>query len=159
MEIVANSLIEKAIRDAYKNGSTVAGTRAGASVMSASMITGNQLADTSYAETFEKIMVHNAELKPGLGLLKNEIIDQHFIVRSRYNRMFSIAADDPKMLLIGIDESTAIIVHHNMATVTGANQVVVLRRAKGLHTNEDKAGFSKLEMSIYLPGEKFSLRE
>ena len=89
MKAVINTPVYNAIHKAYKNGATIAGTSAGAAVMSQHMITGNELTDTVYRATFRKLEDKNLEIKPGLGLLTTAIIDQHFIVRSRYNRLLS----------------------------------------------------------------------
>ncbi len=69
MDVVAGSAIEKAIHTAYQNGAMVAGTSAGAAVMSKVMITGNALKDTSYAATFKSITADNIETRAGLGML------------------------------------------------------------------------------------------
>ena len=87
MNAVLNTPVYNAIHHAYKNGATIAGTSAGAAVMSKYMITGRELTDTAYHSTFRKIEDKNIELKEGLGLLANAIVDQHFVARSRYNRL------------------------------------------------------------------------
>ena len=56
MKVVLNTPIYAAIHQAYQNGATVAGTSAGAAVMSKNMITGKQLLDTNYKETFDKLL-------------------------------------------------------------------------------------------------------
>ena len=114
MNIVLHTPIQTAIQTAYKNGATIAGTSAGAAMMSHYMITGNQLLDdTSYASTFPKLWNNNLEIKEGLSLLDSAIIDMHFIARSRYNRLLTAIAKYPTLPCIGIDEGTAIIVHGN----------------------------------------------
>ncbi len=73
--------------------------------MSQRMITGQQLlGDTSYAATFKKLWSGNIEFGEGLGLITSAILDQHFIVRSRYNRLLSAIAAYPRLYGIGIDE-------------------------------------------------------
>ena len=89
MRIIKNTPVKEAIREARNNGALIAGTSAGASVMSKRMITGNALMDTVLSPTFKRLSKGNLELKEGLGLLDSVIIDQHFVVRSRYNRMLS----------------------------------------------------------------------
>jgi len=97
MNAVLNTPVYNAIHNAYKNGATIAGTSAGAAVMSKYMITGRELTDTAYHSTFRKIEDKNIELKQGLGLLANAIVDQHFVARSRYNRLLSALAAHPTM--------------------------------------------------------------
>ncbi|RYD77988.1 MAG: cyanophycinase, partial [Sphingobacteriales bacterium] len=82
MQSVLNTPVYNAIHQAYKSGSTIAGTSAGAAVMSRFMITGKQLLDTVYKETFNKLLDKNIEFEQGLGLLQNTIIDQHFLKRN-----------------------------------------------------------------------------
>lgn len=158
MDIIANSPLHNALLAAYANGATIAGTSAGAAVMSEQMISGQQLLDTTYKATFDKVWANNIAISQGLGLLKNVIIDQHFIRRSRYNRLFSALADYPQTQCIGIDESTAIVVRGTLVKVVGESQVVLAsdmqqfkKTAKGLVT------FSDIRLSFYADGQSFSL--
>ncbi len=159
MKIVLHTPIYDAIHYAYNHGATIAGTSAGAAVMSRYMITGNQLlGDTSYSATFDKLWQKNIEFTEGLGLLDSAIIDQHFVVRSRYNRLISALAAFPKYECIGIDEATAIIVHNKTITVTGESQVMRFSKPKDLKI--DSKGlikFSDVQLSIYTSGDKFNL--
>lgn len=160
MEVVINTPVFSAIHKAYANGATIAGTSAGAAVMSRQMITGKELVgDTTYHSTFRKLWDKNLDLQPGLGLMDSVIIDQHFIVRSRYNRLLSSLAKFPTFPCIGIDESTAIIVQGKKITVAGESQVVVMSQPKGLRVTDK--GLIKLEdmkFSIYAPGDVFWLK-
>ncbi|HCT22636.1 MAG TPA: cyanophycinase [Chitinophagaceae bacterium] len=159
MRVVANTQIERAIHQAHAKGAMIAGTSAGAAVMSEHMITGNELTDTVYRPTFRKVWHNNIELSRGLGLIRSAIIDQHFIVRSRYNRLFSAIAKYPNLLGIGIDEATAILVEGNTATVCGESQVVVMRDIQGLNTTDPKRVYwDSLQVSLYISGQSFSLR-
>lgn len=160
MNLVLNTPVYTSIHKAYKNGSTIAGTSAGAAMMSKKMITGNELlGDTTYHETFRKLWINNIEIKEGLGLLDSAIIDQHFIARSRYNRLFSALAQFPDFPCIGIDEATAIIVQGSKATVAGESQVVVISHPQGLQINElGLIKFSDVQMSIYTAGDEFMLK-
>ena len=158
MEIVAGTDIEKAIHESYKNGNLIAGTSAGAAVMSKQMISGKELKHTKYAATFKNIEADNIEIKTGLGMLTNVIIDQHFVKRSRYNRLISAVIEHPDMLGIGIDESTAILVIGDSAEVVGDAQVIVLKNGnKSKNVHEEKLGAHNLQLNIYLPGETFKL--
>lgn len=157
MKVVLNTPVYKTIHDAYNNGSTIAGTSAGAAVMSKHMITGNQLiGDTTYHETFNKLVYNNIELEEGLGLLDSIIIDQHFIKRSRYNRLFSALAQYPNYTCIGIDESTAIIVHNHAIKVTGESEVIVLSHPQNLSiTDKGLIRMKDADISIYTSGDSF----
>jgi len=79
----------------------LAGTSAGAAGMSTSMIV--------RGETTSKPYKSAVRLSPGLGFLKNIIIDQHFSERGRISRLITAVSYNPYNLGIGIDENTAII--------------------------------------------------
>jgi len=156
MKVVLNTPVYKAIHKAYANGATIAGTSAGAAVMSQHMITGTQLTDTTYQGTFNKIQDHNIEIKEGLGLLTTAVIDQHFIIRSRYNRLLTALATYPTLACIGIDEATAIIVQNNKITVAGHSQVILFQKPKDIKITP--AGLIKMknvQLSIYTAGDVF----
>ena len=97
----------------------------------------------------------------GLGLIQDAIIDQHFIKRSRYNRLISAVMDYPELMGIGIDESTAILVDgQGNAEVVGVNQVIVLRNTtKEKAVKEGKMGANGLQMDILLPGDTFKIQK
>nr|WP_294870216.1 cyanophycinase [uncultured Pedobacter sp.] len=160
MKVVLNTPIFKAIHQAYNNGATVAGTSAGAAVMSKYMITGSQLVgDTTYRETFNKLMDKNIVFEQGLGLLTSVIIDQHFIKRSRFNRLLSALAAHPTFDCIGIDEGTAIIVKGKKIEVAGDSQV--LRIADPKHLKITKTGHIKmksLSFNMFTEGDVFYVK-
>lgn len=160
MKAVINTPVYNAIHNAYKNGATIAGTSAGAAVMSQHMITGKELKDTVYRATFRKLEDKNLEVKPGLGLLTSAMIDQHFIVRSRYNRLLSALAKYPLLTCIGIDEATAIIVYRDSVKVLGESQVILMQQPTDLKiTTGGLIKFKDLKFSIYTDGDEFILNQ
>jgi cyanophycinase len=82
-------------------GIVLAGTSAGAAAMSTSMIV--------RGESTPHPQKDSVRLSPGLGFLKNIIIDQHFTERGRISRLITAVSYNPYNLGIGIDENTAII--------------------------------------------------
>ena len=160
MKAVMHTPVYDAIHKAYNAGATIAGTSAGAAVISRYMITGNQLtSDTVYHETFDKLRINNIEFEEGLGLLDSVIIDQHFIVRSRYNRLVSALAQYPSFTCIGIDEATAIVVHRRKITVAGEGQVVLIKNPDLLNiTANGLIKFNDLQISIFTAGDSFDLK-
>lgn len=160
MNIVQNTPIKTAIQKAYENGSTIAGTSAGAAVMSEKMITGNQKLQKEYSGTFDNIRYNNLETAEGLGLLKTAVIDQHFLKRNRYNRLLSALVEFPGLTGIGIDESTAIIVRNNQIEVAGESEVIVVRNPKGIvkAKQNNLIAIESLQMSIYTAGQKFNIK-
>ena len=159
MNVVRNTTISNAIHNAYENGSTIAGTSAGAAVMCEHMITGNQKLETKYTETFNNIRYDNLETAEGLGLVKNVIIDQHFLKRSRYNRLLSALIEFPNHTGIGIDESTAIIISNKKIEIIGESEVIVVKKPKGISKskNNNLVSIKSLKMAIYKEGQKFKI--
>ena len=159
MEIInSNPEVKNLLKSAYQNGKMIAGTSAGAAVMSEVMITGNQLKYKDYENTFDNIEIKNVETKQGLGFIKTAVIDQHFVVRSRYNRLLSLIIENPTYKGIGIDEGTAILVKNGSAEVVGRAQVIVFKNPKqSKKLNGDKLGAKGITLDIYLNGEKFKL--
>lgn len=159
MQTVLRTQVYTAIHKAYQNGATIAGTSAGAAVMSKYMVTGKQLLDTVYKETFNKLWNKNVEFAEGLGLLQNTIIDQHFLKRNRYNRLVSSLAAHPNLVCVGIDESTAIIVHGNKASVAGDSQVIRMAMPKNLkNTASGLIKFSNAEFGVFTEGDIIDIK-
>lgn len=106
------------ICEIYENGGVIAGTSAGASAMSETMLVKGP--DDS---SFRFGDVHMA---PGLGLLPGVIIDQHFAERGRLGRLLGAVAQNPRALGIGIDENTAIVVRGSLFRVIGSGAVYLV---------------------------------
>lgn len=164
MEIVGGTEVEKAIKKCYQKGNVVAGTSAGAAVMSEKMITGVEL---KYKETtednerngFQTIEEKNIEITQGLGFLKQAIIDQHFIKRKRQNRLIAVAIENPGMACVGIDEATAIVVKNGIAEVVGDSQVLTLFNSnKKSKTVNGHLGATGMKLDLYVAGDKFKIR-
>ena len=129
--ILLGSPTLRAVRARYDDGAVIGGTSAGAAIMSDSMITGNQYRappDTNgyYGDEFSRIARRSIEIVPGFGFLPGTIVDQHFIVRERHNRLLSVVLERPRMIGVGIDESTALEVQPDGSwRVVGAGSVVI----------------------------------
>ncbi|MFL6375071.1 MAG: cyanophycinase [Pyrinomonadaceae bacterium] len=101
----------------------LAGTSAGAAGMSTSMIVRGE--STSHPHK------NSVRLSPGLGFLKNIIIDQHFTERGRISRLITAVSFNPYNLGIGIDENTAIILDgKGILEVYGQGSVTVVDGSK-----------------------------
>ena len=97
----------------------IAGTSAGAAGMSTSMIV--------RGESISHPRKDSVKLSPGLGFLKNIIIDQHFTERGRISRLITAVSYNPYNLGIGIDENTAIILDpHGVMEVFGQGSVTIV---------------------------------
>lgn len=110
--------LETAVRDLHARGGVIAGTSAGASAQSETMLIGG-----SDSESYRIGELHMA---PGLGLIPNVIIDQHFAERGRIGRLLGAVAHNPRILGIGIDEDSAIIVEGQRFTVIGSGAVTIV---------------------------------
>ena len=160
MDIISGTGIREAINNAYNRGAVIAGTSAGAAVMSEVMITGNEKNYPDYDNTLRNIEADNIITAEGLGLIKTAIVDQHFIKRGRYNRLISIVIEHPDLIGVGIDESTALIVSGDSATVTGESQVIrIINNNQSSTKLNNKLGIDNLSVSVLLPGNKFSLKK
>ena len=158
MEAIAGTPIQNAIHEVFNKGGLVCGSSAGAAVMSKTMITGNELKYPNNDETFVTIETGNIEIKEGLGMLVNVIIDQHFIKRKRLNRLVTECIENPKKMCVGIDGSTAIFVDGNKATVFGKSQVVVIRNLSSeTKVQNGLLGAENLRLDVYLPGQSFRI--
>ncbi len=156
MDVELNTPVYTAIHKAFTKGATIAGTSAGAAVMSQHMITGKELTDTGISRTFNKIHQNNIEIKEGLGLISTAVIEQHFIVRSRYNRLLSAITKYPMLACIGVDEATAIIVQGSKIIVTGQSQVLLLQKPVGLQiTTSGLIKMKDIKFSIFTAGDVF----
>jgi cyanophycinase len=127
MKALENTGIPEAIRERYQQGATVAGTSAGAAVVSQVMITGNDM-------DLQAITAKKTDTAPGLGLWPQVIVDQHFLKRQRHNRLLSAVLDHPDLVGVGIDESTAAVVSGSRFEVIGKSSVVVIDARKATVT-------------------------
>ena len=97
----------------------LAGTSAGAAGMSTSMIVRGESTPHPHK--------NSVRLSPGLGFLKNIIIDQHFTERGRISRLITAVSFNPYNLGIGIDENTAIILNsEGIMEVYGQGSVTIV---------------------------------
>jgi cyanophycinase len=116
------------LREIFESGGTLAGTSAGASVMSESMIVSGEQDAT---------LRIGAELRmaPGLGMIPGVLIDQHFAERGRIGRLLGAVTQNPRIVGLGIDEDTAAIFARQRFTVLGSGAVYVLDGRKVSYSN------------------------
>ncbi|MFO7865172.1 MAG: cyanophycinase [Salinivirgaceae bacterium] len=158
MSVVLNSPIYEAMHTAYLNGAMIAGTSAGAAVMSKKMITGNEHKHPEYTGDFRTIEAENIEIAEGMGFTDKIIVDQHFIWRMRMNRLISVAIEQPEALAIGIDESTAIYMKNEKIKIYGESQVIVIdNQAKSQQIQNGLLGAKNMKLHVLLPGEELKL--
>ena len=138
---IGGTEIHKIIKHRYKNekGFVVAGTSAGAMMMSEEMIAGG-----SATESFIKGAVN---MYKGLALIPGLIIDTHFIKRGRFGRISEAVAEFPKLIGIGLAEDTGMIIKNNKCRVIGSGMVIIFDGRRIKHNNH----------KILSPGTRMSL--
>jgi cyanophycinase len=154
MKAIEGTGLDQVIRDRHAAGAAVGGTSAGAAVIAEQMFTGD--ADLKALKAGATVTAK------GLGLWREALIDQHFLTRQRDNRLISAVFDHPTLVGVGIDESTAVIVHGQSFEVIGRSSVVVLdaRRAR-----IDKAAPGALvsgtgvALAVLHAGQSYSLKQ
>lgn len=125
---IGGTRVNEALNGAYRSGVVIAGTSAGASVMSGTMIVGGS------GDAAPKMNTLN--MAPGMGLLEEVVIDQHFAQRGRLGRLLAAVAHNPYILGIGIDEDTAVLVNPEARLeVIGSQTVTIIDGRKVSHTN------------------------
>ena len=155
------------VRDLYARGGVVGGTSAGAAVMSQICITGKEkLVSPVIPEDSlrQHVYIKHKQMfvVEGFGFLRSVIIDQHFNMRKRLNRLISVMLDYPPLKGIGIDEATAIIVYPDATfEVAGHSSVFVIEHTTDCPTiTVDKNGYQgvrDMKISLLLAGERGEL--
>ena len=115
---IGDSGIEAKVRAIYERGGLIAGTSAGASVMSETMLVRGSSSVTH--------RIGDLHMAPGMGLIRDVIIDQHFAERGRFGRLIGAVAHNPRILGIGIDEDTAALVDGDRFRVIGCGAVYIV---------------------------------
>jgi cyanophycinase len=116
--ILGGTLVDSVLQPLVADGSVVlAGTSAGAAMMSATMIIGGAGPGVTAA---------GVQTAPGLEFLSGVLIDMHFAERGRLNRLLSAVALYPHELGLGIDEDTAILTGGDCFEILGSGSVTVV---------------------------------
>ena len=154
---LGGTALSERIEEIYSRGGIVAGTSAGATALGEMMLVGspgggiNKVGDVLH-------------MTPGLGLAKNMIIDQHFSERGRIRRLLGAVAQNPRMLGIGIDEDTAVVVEGDgKFYALGSGAVYVVDGHDLSYTNISQASFSRalsvfgVKLHVLSHGDGFNL--
>jgi cyanophycinase len=144
------------VRERHEEGAIVAGTSAGASILSSHMV-----AFGASGGTPKQRMV---QMVAGFGLIPDLIIDQHFRQRDRIGRLLAMVAANPGLIGVGIDEDTAILTAPGgVLEVVGRNSVTIV---DGSHMYSDifqvkghgGITISDARLHILTPGRRFDLK-
>lgn len=157
--IIGGTIFADALKDKYfsDKGFTIAGTSAGAAVISEVMI--------QRGGTYEALFESDLKTGGGIGLLPGCIIDTHFIKRGRFGRLAHAIIRNPGQLGIGLGEDTAILVKNgHEAECLGSGMVVIIdgrdiKRTNINEVDEDSAIYvDNLRVHLLIKKCKFDLR-
>ena len=139
---IGDTPIFQRIREIYDDGGVIAGTSAGASAMSETML-------VEGGDEKSHVIGGSVRMAPGLGLIGGVVIDQHFMERGRVGRLMGAVAQNPKNLGIGIDEQTAIVVERGESFyVLGSGAVYVIDGVGVSYSNIAEEALRKT-LSVY----------
>ena len=148
MEAFRERDLIEAVQKSHSQGTIIAGTSAGAAVMSRYMMTGK-------AE-LKSLISGSTELVEGLGLWPQVIVDQHFLARQRWSRLFTAVASHPDQIGVGIDEQTAVIVDPDGSwQVLGRGPVVVIDGRKPKTESSAKETTADFRVHLIGSGERW----
>ncbi len=130
--ILGGTPVAQAIRRQNARGTHVAGTSAGAAIISQHMISGG---NTGIVPTEGGV-----NLVPGLGLNNQLVIDQHFSQRNRLSRLLTAVSYNPFLVGIGLDEDTAAFINEDhVFEVVGSGAITVIDPSDCDHTSMAEA--------------------
>jgi cyanophycinase len=108
--------VVRELRNVLQRGGVIAGSSAGASILASYLVRGDPAGpDVMMAKGHER----------GFGLVPNSAIDQHVSERHREHDLEPVVAAHPKLLGIGIDPDTIIVVHGDQFEVIGSGKVTI----------------------------------
>lgn len=143
------TLTQKEFNALLNRGGVIGGTSAGATIQGSYLFRGDTKGNT--------VLV--GDHTQGLDLIHNVAIDQHILKRNRQFDLLSFIKTRPDLLGIGIDESTAIVVHQNTFEVLGVSYVAIYDARNFDGTVKNPAGDSSNNGPFYYlkKGEQFDL--
>ncbi len=162
MAALQGTKLERRLHELHRAGAVIAGTSAGAAVMSRVMITGDERRPLTTDQNWQTIESDNVATSPGLGFLDDVIVDQHFVRRRRHNRLISLVLEQPALLGVAIDEETATWVKPDQTfEVIGHGPVLVIDGARA-KTAQDSTGHglrgAGLALHVLRPGAVYDLK-
>ncbi len=154
--ILGGTSLWETLHRSYMEGTLIVGTSAGASAMSDTMIV-EGLDD-------EPPVRCTVKMAPGLGLLEEVVIDQHFAQRGRIGRLLMAVAQNPFVMGLGLDEDTAVLVNEEgVIRVIGSQTAVVIDGSFSEYSNvslshgQDPLAFAGVLLHVMPSGYGFHL--
>lgn len=160
VSLLAETKLLEAIRNKYYSDQhfIVGGTSAGAMVIPDIIITGGLIREALYNE--------DIEIAKGFDLIKEVIVDTHFIKRGRFARLVHAVALHPECLGIGLGENTALLISEgNIAECLGSGMVILIDGKEIGITNIDNAInatpiiIENMKVSLIAEGTSYLLKE
>jgi len=128
----------EAVREVYRSGGVVAGSSAGAAIMSATMIRDAE----DVMGVLKGTIREGKEIGPGLGFVGEGLItDQHFLRRGRIGRLLPVMVETGYVRGLGVEENTAAIVRGAAVEVVGAGGALYVD-LKGAKTDPAAGAFN-----------------
>lgn len=155
--LMGGTEMQELIRRRYNEGAVLAGTSAGAAMMSNSMIIRGESNCTP--------RLGGMDIGPGMDFLPDTMIDTHFSQRGRIGRLLTAIAHYPQDIGFGIDENTALVVNDGKLEVFGENTVTVIDAGGITYTNlpdleRDQAlTIHGVQIHVLSMGHKFDLEK
>jgi cyanophycinase len=155
--LIGGSAMDQLLHELYTKGVVIAGTSAGAAMMSGSMFV--------RGPSEENPRLENLQLGPGAEFLMGAVIDTHFSQRGRHGRLISAVAHYPHALGLGIDEDTALVAKDGIFEVIGSGAVTVIDAGELTYTNvpdlrEDEGlALFNIKLHILTAGHRFNMHE
>ncbi|MCV2367638.1 cyanophycinase [Roseateles oligotrophus] len=113
----------EAIWEVYRKGGVVAGTSAGAAIMSTVMFRDAP----SVINIMKGKWVEGKQIDRGLGFVGPDLfVDQHFLKRGRFGRMIPLMMAKGYKLGLGVDENSAAIIHGDDIEVIGGKGAMLV---------------------------------
>jgi len=127
--ILGGSSILKEVRRRYQEEfCIIAGTSAGASAMSETMIYDG--------DSSESLLKGRVQIAGGIGLINRVIIDSHFIKRGRFSRLMQVISMNPGYIGLGLGEDTGVVIERgNIIKAIGNGLVVIFDGQHLRYTN------------------------
>jgi len=144
-----------ALWDMYNRGGVIAGTSAGAAIMSSTMFYNV----SSVLTTLKRGVADGMEMSPGLGFIGDDVfVDQHLLVRGRFARMLPVMLAKNYKLGLGIDENTAMIIHPNREVEVIGYKGALLIDLHGASATPGDFNVNNARLSYIDNGDRFNLK-
>jgi cyanophycinase len=150
----SNTRVLDALWDMYRRGGVIAGSSAGAAIMSSTMFGRPR----TVLATLKLGVEEGAEITDGLGFVGDDVfIDQHLLVRGRFARMLPAMLKKGYKLGLGIDEDTAMVVLPNRdVEVIGYKGALVLDLSNAI-VHEGAFNVTNVHVSYLDNGDHFNI--